>query len=156
VERQARVVVKVHTHAPRSLADVASIRASGRRVTRQRELIWDALVHAEGRHLSAREVAEAVQAAAPELHQATIYRALDVFVEDGLVRRTELGEGAALFELAAEHRHHHVVCTACGTVVHVHDDALRGALASVESESGYELADTELTFYGRCPACAPP
>lgn len=146
--------MKLHTHEPRSLADIASIRASGRRVTRQRALIWDALLHAEGRHLSAREVAEAVQAAAPDLHQATIYRALEVFVEEGLVRRSELGDGPALFELAAEHRHHHVVCTVCGAVAHVHDDALRGALAKVASESRYELADTELTFHGRCPACA--
>jgi Fur family ferric uptake transcriptional regulator len=99
-----------------------------------------------------------VQAADPELHQATIYRALDLFVADGLVRRTEFGDGAALYEIAAEHRHHHVVCVSCGAVVHVHDESLRGALASVASESGYELADAELTFYGRCPDCstAPP
>lgn len=146
--------MRLHTHPPRSLADVASIRESGRRVTRQRERIWDVLVHAEGRHLSAREVAEAVQAVDPQLHHATIYRALDVFVEDGLVRRTEFGDGVALYEIAAEHRHHHVVCASCGAVVHVHDDAVRGALARVESESGYVLNDAELTFYGRCPDCA--
>jgi Fur family ferric uptake transcriptional regulator len=145
--------VKPHRHARRALEDVTAIRGRGRRVTRQRALIWNALVRAEGRHLSAREVADAVRAAAPELHQATIYRALDVFVDDGLVRKTEFGDGRALFEIAAEHRHHHVVCTSCGAVVHVHDDAVRGALAEVSRESGFELADTELTFYGSCPAC---
>jgi Fur family ferric uptake transcriptional regulator len=145
--------VKRHTHAPRRLEDVAAIRAHGRRVTRQRALIWDALVRAEGSHLSAREIAEAVQAAEPELHQATIYRALDVFVGDGLVRRTEFGDGRALYEIAAEHRHHHVVCTACGAVVHVHDETLQDARARVERESGFVLADTELTFYGTCASC---
>jgi len=145
--------VKRHTHAARRLEDVTSLREHGRRVTRQRALIWDALVRAEGSHLSAREVADAVRAAAPELHQATIYRALDVFVEDGLVRRSELGDGRACYEIAADHRHHHVVCTACGAVVHVHDDALREAFTSVQKESGFELADSELTFYGTCPAC---
>jgi Fur family ferric uptake transcriptional regulator len=132
---------------------VTAIRERGRRVTRQRALIWDALVHAEGRHLSAREVADAVRAAAPDLHQATIYRALDVFVDDGLVRKSEFGDGRALYEIAAEHRHHHVVCTSCGAVVHVHDDALRGALSQIRRESGFELADAELTFYGTCPGC---
>ncbi|HZR95094.1 MAG TPA: Fur family transcriptional regulator, partial [Gaiellaceae bacterium] len=111
--------MKRHTHAARPLEDVGAIRSSGRRVTRQRALIWDALVRAAGDHLSAREVAEAVQKVEPDLHQATIYRALDVFVEDGLVRRTDFGDGRALYEIAAEHRHHHVVCTACGAVVHV-------------------------------------
>jgi Fur family ferric uptake transcriptional regulator len=145
--------VKPHKHAPRSLEDVTAIRGRGRRVTRQRALIWDALVRAEGRHLSAREVADAVRSAAPDLHQATIYRALEMFVEEGLVRKTEFGDGRALYEIAAEHRHHHVVCTSCGAVAHVHDEALRAAFAQVRRESGFELADTELTFYGTCPAC---
>jgi Fur family transcriptional regulator, ferric uptake regulator len=145
--------VKPHTHAPHRLEDVVSIRAGGRRVTHQRALIWDALVAAEGAHLSARDVAEAVQARAPELHQATIYRALDVFVDEGLVRRSELGDGRAVYEIAAEHRHHHVVCTSCGRVAHVHDEAIRETLALVERESGFTLADTELTFPGTCPSC---
>jgi Fur family ferric uptake transcriptional regulator len=145
--------VKGHTHAPHALGDIASIRASGKRVTRQRAQIWDALMRADGRHLSAREVAEAVQAADPELHQATIYRALDVFVDDGLVRRTEFGEGRAVYEIAAEHLHHHVVCVACGEVAHVHDDVIREARGRIETESGFAIAETELSFYGTCPAC---
>jgi Fur family ferric uptake transcriptional regulator len=145
--------MKAHAHPRHSLQEVAAIRASGRRVTHQRALIWEALVRAEGRHLAAREIAEFVQAAAPGLHQATIYRTLDVFVEDGLVRRTDFGDGRALYEIAAEHRHHHVVCTACGAVQHVHDESVRPALARVERESGFELSDAELTFYGLCADC---
>lgn len=142
-------MTRKHTHAPHALEDVTSIRAGGRRVTKQRALIWNALVRAEGRHLSAREVAEAI----PELHQATVYRALDVLVEEGLARSTEIA-GRALYEIAAEHLHHHVVCTRCGAVTHVHDDAVRSALQSVARESGYTLAEEELTFRGVCRACA--
>jgi len=138
-----------HTHAPHVLEDVTSIRAGGRRVTKQRALIWNALVHADGRHLSAKEVAEGI----PELHQATVYRALDVLVAEGLARRME-SNGRALYEIAAEHLHHHVVCTACGAVRHVHDEAVRDALTRVARESGYTLADEELTFSGLCPDCA--
>jgi Fur family ferric uptake transcriptional regulator len=146
------VTVRTHAHPMPALEDVTAIRSHGRRVTRQRALIWDALRHASHEHVSAREVAEAVQTVAPELHQATIYRALELFVAEGLVRRIEL-DGRALYEIAAEHLHHHVVCTRCGAVAHVHDDALRGAFARVEAESGYVLADAELTFHGTCPAC---
>lgn len=142
-------MTKAHTHAPHTLEDVTSIRAGGRRVTRQRALVWDVLVRGEGRHLSAREVATAL----PELHQATVYRALDLLVAEGLARRTEL-DRRALYEIAAEHLHHHVVCTACGDVRHVHDEAVRGALQRVAKESGYVLAEEELTFSGLCPACA--
>jgi len=96
-----------------------------------------------------------VHAVAPDLHQATIYRALDVFVEDGLVRRTEL-DRRALYEVAAEHRHHHVVCSTCGTVMHVHDGVLCDALAQVQAETGFTLEDTEVTFTGTCSSCAQP
>ncbi|HEY3542661.1 MAG TPA: Fur family transcriptional regulator [Gaiellaceae bacterium] len=142
-------MTRAHTHAPHLPADVVSIRAGGRRVTRQRALIWDVFLRSGDRHLSAREVATAL----PELHQATVYRALDVLVAEGLLRRTEI-EGRALYEIAAEHLHHHVVCTSCGEVRHVHDEAVRGALRRVEHESGYVLADEELAFRGLCPACA--
>jgi Fur family ferric uptake transcriptional regulator len=135
-----------HTHA---LEDVASIRAGGRRVTRQRALIWDVLMRAGERHLSAREVADAL----PELHQATVYRALDVLVSEGLARRMEV-DGRALYELAAEHLHHHVVCTACGEVRHVHDEAVRATLKRVAKETGYVLAHEELTFRGLCGTCS--
>jgi Fur family ferric uptake transcriptional regulator len=142
-------VTRAHTHAPHALEDVTSIRAGGRRVTRQRALIWDVLLRADGRHLSAREVA----AALPELHQATVYRALDVLVAEGLARRTDI-DGRMLYEIAADHLHHHVVCTSCGEVRHVHDDAVRSALQRVARESGYTLAERELTFSGLCPSCA--
>jgi len=142
-------VTRKHTHAAHVLEDVISIRAGGRRVTKQRALIWNALVRAEGKHVSAKEVAESI----PELHQATVYRALDMLVEEGLARRTEIA-GRALYEIAAEHLHHHVVCTRCGAVTHVHDEAVRDALRCVTSESGYTLAEEELTFRGLCPACA--
>ena len=141
--------MKAHTHAPHALADVTSIRTGGRRVTRQRALIWDVLMRADGKHLSAREVA----AALPELHQATVYRALDVLVAEGLARRMEV-DGRSLYEIAAEHLHHHVVCTQCGAVQHVHDETVRAALARVSRESGYVLAEKELTFSGLCPTCA--
>ena len=141
--------MRAHTHPPHALAEVTSIRVGGRRVTRQRALIWDVLMQSEGRHLSARDVA----AALPELHQATVYRTLDVLVAEGLARRTGI-DGRALYEVAAEHLHHHVVCTACGAVQHVHDESVRSALQKVARESGYALVDEELMFRGLCPACA--
>jgi Fur family ferric uptake transcriptional regulator len=133
---------------------VASIRSRGRRLTAQRAAIWDVLVERGDEHVSAGELAAAVRARARELHRSTVYRTLDVLVEDGLVLRTHLGGDRSYYELAAEHRHHHVVCAGCGAVAHVHDDAIAAALACVQAASGYRLARQELTFGGLCPACA--
>src|SRR5262249_23159078 len=131
-------------------AGVASIRSRGRRLTSQRAVIWEALVARGSSHLSAAELADAL----PLLHRSTVYRTLDVLVEDGLVLRTDLGGDRSYYELAAEHHHHHVVCTGCGEIAHVHDDAIAAAVACVQAAPGYVLAPQELTFAGLCPGCS--
>ena len=133
-----------------SATGVASIRGRGRRLTSQRAVIWDALVARGSSHVSAAELADAV----PSLHRSTVYRTLDVLVEEGLVLRTDLGGDRSYYELAAEHHHHHVVCTGCGAIAHVHDEAIAAAVACVQAASGYRMARQELTFVGLCPACA--
>ncbi len=134
-------------------AGVAAIRSRGRRLTPQRSLIWDVLVEQGDAHVSAADLAEAVRSRSPDVHRSTVYRTLDVLVEDGLVLRTDLGGDRSYYELAAEHHHHHVVCTSCGGIAHVHDEAIAAAVACVQAASGFRLARQELTFAGLCPTC---
>jgi Fe2+ or Zn2+ uptake regulation protein len=47
------------------------------------------------------------------LDQVTLYRALESFVDAGLVRKGLKGR-AATFEYADKPHHHHLVCTDCG------------------------------------------
>jgi Fur family ferric uptake transcriptional regulator len=136
--------------------DVAAIRTRGRRLTKQRRLIWETLLASRGAHLSAEEIETSVRSTAPDLHRATIYRTLDVLVQDGLVLRTELGSRRSYYELASEHRHHHVVCSACGAVAHIHDADIEALVATVQAASGYsDVGADELTFSGRCLDCRP-
>lgn len=140
-----------HTHPePRGLA---SLRERGRRLTRQRELIWSALTAEPDAHLDAEEIATRVRAQLPSVNASTIYRSLDVLVEEGLVLRTELGAGRGFYEPAHDHPHHHVVCRGCGAVVHLHDDLVAELRPGLAASSGYRISDDEVTFFGTCPAC---
>jgi Fur family ferric uptake transcriptional regulator len=140
-----------HSHAP--AAGVAALRSRGRRLTRQRQLIWDVLAAEPDRHLSAQDVTDRVREQAPGVTPSTVYRTLDVLVEAGLVLRTDLGEDRVFYEPAYEHHHHHLVCERCGTVRHVHDEVLGDLAERVEAGSGYVLARREITLFGTCPAC---
>jgi Fur family ferric uptake transcriptional regulator len=131
----------------------AALRSRGRRLTRQRELIWAALVADPDRHLSAEELVERVRERLPSVNPSTVYRTLDLLVEEGLVLRSRLGAERAFYEPAREHRHHHVVCERCGAVAHVHDEALGDLRQRVEETSGYALGPGELTLFGLCPDC---
>jgi Fur family ferric uptake transcriptional regulator len=139
-----------HTHEP---AGPDALRQRGRRITRQRRLIWDALTAEPESHLSADDLVERVRAQMPKLDPSTVYRTLDLLVREGLVRRTDLGAGRAFYEPAQDHLHHHVVCERCGAVAHLHDEEIGDVRTRVERASGYALSRNDMSFYGLCPAC---
>jgi Fur family ferric uptake transcriptional regulator len=138
-----------HGHAHEAPAGPAELRSRGRRLTRQRRLIWDALVAEADAHLSADDVVERVGGVDP----STVYRTLELLVEEGLVRRTDLGAGRAFYEPAHEHRHHHLVCERCGSVTHVHDDALGNLREQVDASVGFALGGGEIKLTGLCADC---
>jgi Fur family transcriptional regulator, ferric uptake regulator len=140
-----------HTHAPPPGA--GELRSPGRRLTRQRALIWQALTAEPDRHLSASELVARVRADLPRVNASTVYRTLDRLVADGLVLRTDLGADRVFYEPAHDHRHHHLVCRTCGGVTHVHDELLRDALERLQAASGFALGEEEITFFGTCAAC---
>ena len=123
-----------HSHAPPT--GDAVLRARGRRLTRQRRMIWEALAAEPDRHLSAAEVTERVRARVPRVTPSTVYRTLDVLVEAGLALRTDLGGDRVFYEPAREHPHHHLVCERCGAVRHVHDDVLGDLRGRIDAGPG--------------------
>lgn len=139
-----------HVHEP---TGPDALRQRGRRITRQRRLIWDALVEHPDTHLSADDIVARVRSHMTKVDPSTVYRTLDLLEREGLVRRTNLGADRAFYEPASDHLHHHVVCEQCGAVVHLHDDAVGDVRERVESASGYALSRTDMSFYGLCPSC---
>jgi Fe2+ or Zn2+ uptake regulation protein len=144
-----------HGHVHPAPAGPAELRSRGRRLTRQRALIWAALTAEPDQHVSAGDVAARVRADLPRVNPSTVYRTLELLVSEGLVLRTDLGADRVFYEPAHDHPHHHLVCRECGTVAHVHDDVLADVRARVDTASGFALGDEEITFFGLCPACRP-
>src|SRR3954467_7831552 len=140
-----------HSHA--LPAGDAVLRARGRRLTRQRRMIWDVLASEPDGHLSAQDVCDRVRTQVPTVTPSTVYRTLDVLVESGLALRTDLGGDRVFYEAAHEHPHHHLVCERCGVVRHVHDDVLGDLRGRINARTGYALAPREITLFGTCPDC---
>lgn len=116
-------------------------------------MIWEVLLAEPGRHLSAEDVVERVREQLPGVNTSTVYRTLEILVDDGLLLRTDLGGDRAYYEPASDHLHHHVVCERCGKVTHLHDDTLGRLAERVEKDSGYRLAEREISLFGICPSC---
>jgi Fur family ferric uptake transcriptional regulator len=130
------------------------LRTAGLRPTPQRLLVLQAL--GEGDHVTADAVLAHARAAAPTVVPSTVYRALDALVEARLVRVSDLGAGRLHYEIAREHRHHHLVCQACGAIGHIHDAALGGLEGAVLRATGWRLTpDREMALPALCPGCLP-
>ena len=124
----------------------------GRRRTNQRIVVAEALASAN-RALSAQELYARIRADHPSIGRATVYRALEAQVEDGMASRFEReGHVSAYIACDAEH-HHHLVCTSCQRVEDVAEDVVAPLLATVGRRHDFQVDHAALDFYGLCASC---
>ena len=126
--------------------------SQGRRLTRQRVIVAEALASAK-RALSAQELYERIKPGHPTLGRATVYRALEAQVQDGMASRFERdGHVSAYIACDAEH-HHHLVCTRCQRVEDLDETVIAPLLGSVGRRHDFQVDHAALDFYGLCRRC---
>lgn len=128
------------------------------KLTPQRRMILRAFLEHAGQHLSADDVFGMVKPGHPEIGLATVYRTLDVLTEVGILRRTDLGDGRARYELAGEDdrlQHHHLICRSCGRVEEVPGDLLDTVHAMIAVRHGFLTETHDVKFFGLCRDCRP-
>lgn len=130
----------------------AALRERGMRVTPQRVLIHRALLDLD-RHVTAEQVLEAVSERLPNASLPTVYAALELFEEFGIVRRLAAGSGAALWDPRTE-EHHHFVCTNCGVVADVDAPLDVAPALRAARRRGYQPDGAELVLTGVCGSCS--
>lgn len=131
---------------------LASFRARGGRATPSRRALIDVLFHAEG-HLSAEELAAAVEARVPGVNMSTIYRNLDDLQSLGVVVHSHLGHGPATYQLAST-AHAHFICDNCGATVEGADELFQGLARTVKAKFGFSIDPHHFAILGRCSRCS--
>jgi Fur family ferric uptake transcriptional regulator len=129
----------------------ATLRASGYRVTPQRQLVLEAVTRLN--HASPEEIFAEVQQTAQGVNVSTIYRTLELLEQLGLVTHTHLGHGAPRYHLAAEAQHVHLVCRDCGQVTELAKEAAGPLVTALDQEHGFETDVGHLTVFGTCRNC---
>jgi Fur family ferric uptake transcriptional regulator len=124
----------------------------GRRQTRQRRLVWQA-IREVGPHCTADDVTACVKRADPRISRSTVYRILAAMTSSGDVVAARLDAGALRYELAAT-EHHHAVCQVCGTVTHLGDELVKTLEEHLAVTLGFRAVRTDLTVAGICRSCA--
>ncbi len=134
---------------------VQALRASGHRITRPRLAVWHVLTEADA-HLTVEQLDTRLREAGEAVDLASVYRALALFAELGIVRETRLGDDASHWERAHPDEHFHLVCVACGDVDHHVGSLVAQIRDHLHSGHGFEVEDVELVVSGRCSRCRPP
>jgi Fur family ferric uptake transcriptional regulator len=132
----------------------AALREDGRRTGGARAAVIAVLAQ-QGCCLTAQEIAVRVRAGGRGAGLGSVYRALELLTELGLVQRLELGDGSARYEPMqpdGDH-HHHVVCDECGRITAFEDDALEQALARLGRRLGHDVGGHEVVLHGACGDC---
>jgi Fe2+ or Zn2+ uptake regulation protein len=124
----------------------------GRRVTPQRILIHRAIGELD-RHASAEEVLERVSDRLPNAALPTVYAALELFEELGLVRRVSTGAGPTLWDPRTDD-HQHTVCRGCGAVEDLEVGLDRERLIGEAARDGFQADSAQLVVSGLCRHCA--
>jgi len=118
-----------------------------------------AVVEALARHgcaVTALELEEELRRRKVNVGRASIYRALDVLEELGLVQRFEVERGIASYERVNlnGHHHHHAICRRCGRMEPFEDRDLERAIEQVSGQVPFEIAEHDVVLRGLCESCA--
>lgn len=113
-----------------------------KRNTKKRKAILDVLKQSK-EALSAADV----HALVPEIDLTTVYRNLEYFTSQKLIRKLQLGGQEARFEYQHE-PHHHAVCRKCDQVIHftAQDEKIKKLLELEE----FHIDELEITVHGTC------
>ena len=122
-------------------------------VTPQRMAIYRALLESED-HPSPETLFGRVRAKMPSISLATIYNVLDALVELGLSQEVAAVSGIKRYDANLE-KHHHLVCTHCGTIVDFYDRDLDEVVPPRRAKLGGFVAETvTIQVLGVCASCA--
>jgi len=131
------------------MVENSELRKAGLKVTLPRVKILQMLASAEQRHMSAEDVYKALMEAGEDVGLATVYRVLTQFEAAGLVERHNFDGGHAVFELADNKHHDHMVCIDTGEVIEFFDPDIETRQKEIVREHGFELIDHNLVLYVR-------
>ena len=107
---------------------------TSRRNTIQKDLVRNT-VYEMRRHVTANEVYEFIKEAYPTIGKGTVYRNLDILVEEGELRKVEVPNGPNRFDFTLKN-HYHVRCIKCGEIFDVDMDQIPDLLERIHNTHG--------------------
>ena len=130
-----------------ALLDEQGVRATPHRTRVLAELVR------EPNDATAQELHERLRGRGEGIGLATVYRALAVLADEGVVDVLTHRPGEACYRVCGGEHHHHLVCSSCHRVVELSDCRLDPWLDDVAAAHGFDRLEHRLELTGVCADC---
>jgi Fur family transcriptional regulator, ferric uptake regulator len=138
----------------KDLAEIIKrLHKAGHKVTPQRLTIISVILEST-ELLTPAAVFKIVQMKDSQIGEVTVYRTLNILAETDLVcvLHTD-GNVQSYIGRPAEH-HDHLICSGCGKVVNFTDCNILDLEKRLKTETGFDIREHRLDFYGTCGNCS--
>lgn len=118
----------------------------GQRYSRQREVILR-IVRSTDAHPTADWIYEQARTIIPKISLGTVYRNLNLLVEEGFIQRLLLDDGIARYD-GKLGPHHHFICKKTGRIYDVEVPLADEWLKAFNAATGLNASSYRIEFYG--------
>lgn len=133
-----------------SAADL--LRQNGVQVTAQRLAVMRAV--GVFPHGTADDMYEVVRDDLGAISRQAVYDSLAMLADKNLIRRIQPAGSPARYEDRVGDNHHHLICRTCNRMVDVDCAVGYTPCLTAADDSGYEIDEAEVIYWGRCPECS--
>ena len=142
-----KIINKVEMSWQKVLSD------KGYRVSGPRRLVMQLLADSV-QPMTPLQIYQELSQSGRDLGMVSVYRALELLTELGLVCLVYNPDGSAGYVVGASGHHHHILCQNCHQVIaFAGSEDLSSLIQRVEAETKFRVSDHLLQLYGICPDC---
>jgi Fur family ferric uptake transcriptional regulator len=100
-------------------------------------------------------LASLIERAKTKMDQASVYRALAVFEELGIVQRINIGGWRYKLELSDkfEEHHHHVTCLQCHRIIGIYGNEVEALVQRLSTAYDFKPVEHQIEIQGYCSDC---
>ena len=130
-----------------------ALKKEGLRYTPQRTAVLEEIIKDKG-HRESEEIYLALKKRGQHVSRATVYRTMDILVNNGFARKMNLGDGRARYESKVNSPHHdHLVCMDCGLIVEFMDQKIEDLQDEIAIQYEFQLKRHIHQLFGLCKKC---
>jgi Fur family zinc uptake transcriptional regulator len=127
--------------------------SKGARMTPLRSRVYEILLHQESA-MGAYELLDKLRETEDNAKPPTVYRALDFFLDLGLVHKVESTNAfKACHHFGCSHPVQFLICDTCGDVQEIQSDGVKETLEAKANQNNFQVIRQTIEAHGICHRC---